>query len=204
MNIKLTFVAAALGAVAISSATPYDVKFKGTDLGKSVSITFFGSTKNVFAGKLRFQAMPAGAQFLTVCADLAHSIYGGQIYKVENKFSAASPLGVQKAGNIVADKFAGANTADKAAALQVAVWEALYDGGSAPSFTSGNFCLNGASSSFKSLAASYYSAISKSGNALYLKTTTNTGQSQLTVVPEPAALAALAIGAGLLIRRKKA
>ncbi|MBL8047599.1 MAG: PEP-CTERM sorting domain-containing protein [Chthonomonas sp.] len=203
---RVIFTSALLATVVSAAfAAPYTVKFKSTSVGQSTSIKFYGSSKNVFAGKLKFNNVAKGSDFFTVCADLAVQISGGQTYNVNNQFASASPLGIAKAGRIVAKHFNSANTNEKAAALQLAVWEAIYDTGSSPSFSSGNFKAT-VSTSVKNQAYSYYSAISTPGEALYLKATpTNSGQSQLTVVPEPAALAALVIGAGMIVlRRKKA
>lgn len=193
-----------VSAFSAAVAAPYTVKFKSTSVGQSAGITFFGNNKNVFAGKLKFQNVASGSQFFTVCADIANQITAGMVYRVENQLASASPLGIAKAGRIVAKHFTSANTNEKAAALQLAVWEAIYDTGSSPSFSSGNFKAN-VSTSVKNQAYSYYSAISTPGEALYMKAVpADCGQSQLTVVPEPTALGALALGAALIIRRKKA
>ncbi|MCE9557630.1 MAG: PEP-CTERM sorting domain-containing protein [Armatimonadetes bacterium] len=199
---KNILIFSAMIAAVSSNASLYDVKFLGTGAGKSVGITINGSNKTVFAGKLNFKKNPSGPSFQTVCADLGVSISGGAVYGVTSSFSNVGTTAVKKAGNIVGASFNSANSNDDAAALQLAVWEALYDGASAPSFSSGNFKTS-ASSSVKTKATAYYAKISQAGNALYLKATpTGSGQSQLTAVPEPAALASLGLGLALIIRRK--
>lgn len=202
---KKIFALTALSTVLAANAlaTPFDMKFVRVDQGQGVSLTFDSNVMSVFAGKLQFQNQSNGNKFLTVCADLTRPISPGQSYNVDPQFSALSTPAVKRAGNIVAANFFGANTNFKAAALQVAVWEALYDGGSSPSFTGGRFCLNGASQNLTSQATEYYQAICNTGNALHYKTTTNCGQSQLAPVPEPAALTALVAGVGLMVARRK-
>ena len=199
---KNILIFSAMIAAVSSSASLYDVKFLGTGAGKSVAITINGSNKTVFAGKLNFKKNPAGPTFQTVCADLGVSISGGAVYGVTSSFSNVGTASVKKAGNIVGASFNSANSNDDAAALQVAVWEALYDGASAPSFSSGNFKAT-LSTTVKNKANAYYAKISQAGNALYLKSTpSHAGQSQLTAVPEPAALAGLGLGIALIVRRK--
>ena len=51
-------------------------------------------------------------------------------------------------------------------------------------------------------ANQYYTATS--GQAAWLKTSATGGQSQMTAVPEPASLCALAIGGAALLRRRRA
>lgn len=199
---KKTVIFAAIIAAASANASLFDMKFVGTGAGQGVGIVFNGSNKNVFAGKLNFKKMPSGPTFSSVCADLGNLITNGQTYGVNSKLSTADSAAVKKAGNIVAANFTSANSNENAAALQVAVWEALYDGASAPSFSSGSFKAN-LSTSVRAKATAYYNSITTPGTALYLKTTQNNcGQSQLTAVPEPAALASLGLGLALVVRRK--
>jgi hypothetical protein len=112
------------------------------------------------------------------------------------------------AGNIVAADFNKATDAQSGAALQLAVWSALYNGGDSFNANGVGFSVTGIDSAVLAQAATYYSDFNLSGSAQYFSITPGIGgQSQLTVVPapEPASMAALGIGiAGLLARRRKA
>lgn len=200
---KVIIAAVATAIAGLATASPFDIKFTGTGAGAGANITWFGNVMNVFAGKLNFVKNPSGPAFTTVCADLGHYISGGQVYNVDLQFSSAAPANVALAGRIVAANFASATSNEQAAALQLAVWEALYDGASTPSFGGGNFCTNGSTHNYDNLATQYYLNCPTNGEALYYKTTGNTGQSQLGVVPEPAALTALLAGMGVLAMRRK-
>ena len=83
------------------------------------------------------------------------------------------------AGNIVSHFFAVARTADQCAGLQIAVWEALEDGGVQPEFLSGHFQVHAGDAAI-AYAANFYQAAGQDGDALYLQTGDDGGQSQLT------------------------
>ena len=75
---------------------------------------------------------------------------------------------VVKAGNIVAANFKDAQSADQCAGLQLAVWEAIEDGGDQPDFLGGHFQA-GANPSVMAYAQQYYQAAGQKGNALFLR-----------------------------------
>lgn len=193
-------------SVSAASAIAFPVVYQSSAAGSSVGVEFFGNHRNVFAGKLRFKDATTNATFLTVCADLANTISGGQAYSVDPSNTNSAAAGISAAGNIVSAHFASANSNDDATALQLAVWEAIYDynGSTAPAFAGGNFGA-AASAGILAKAAQYYASVATPGNATYLKANpSNSGQSQLTAVPEPAALAGLGIaGLMFILRRKK-
>ncbi len=198
---NLIMVGLLVGTFGVAQA---NITFLSADIGQSVSIKYNSVVKGVFAGKLKFRDTATNKTFLSVCCDLQHFISSGQSYNVNTLGTAAQSGGLKLAGNIVAAMFTGATTNLQAAALQLAVWEATYDGvsnGTQPNFGNGVFEAT-ISGSLLNQAKTYYSAISTPGNALYLKPSpTNGGQAQMTAVPEPATM--LVIAGALLARRAR-
>lgn len=192
----------------VGAIATVDMKFTGLKLGGTGKVTVDGKEMNVNVGKLGFNLTEKGktTSVMTVCASLTSILDNGmheyKIYMTPNDNSGAS-----RAGKIVSTFFDAANTKEKAMGLQLAVWEALTDNGA--TFSNGGRFK--ASSSFGSVtqtgsamywADQFYSA--KSGTAAWLKTPDNCGgQSQMTPVPEPASLAALAVGGAALLRRRR-
>jgi hypothetical protein len=86
---------------------------------------------------------------------------------------------VAKAGNIVAKFFKAAQNADQCAGLQLAVWEAVEDGGARPDFGGGRFQVR-ANANVLAYAQQYYRGIEEKGDALYLQAGQGNGQSQIT------------------------
>ena len=199
---------------AISSADTANLTFAGLAYSGTLSgnVTFLDSvtntntTENVYIGKLLFQ--DGSSEFETVCADIGSIVDGSShTYSV----SYTNPLdgtNLSKAGDIVAADFNQANDAQSGAALQLAVWSALYNGGSTFNANGSGFQVTGVSNSVLQQAAAYYSDLNLNGSATYFSIAPGFGgQSQLTITPapEPASIAALGIGiAGLIARRRKA
>lgn len=204
----LTLLAVAgISSAQVGAISSVDAKFTGLKLGGTGKVTIDGNEMNVGVGKLGFDFTQNGktTSILTVCASLT-SILNNDSHNYSMNLTPAdfSPTG--RAGKIVGTYFAQADTAVKAQGLQLAVWEALTDNGSTFS-NSGRFSAN---SSFGSTtqqgtalywASQFYSA--NSGQAVWAKTSASGGQSQMTPVPEPASLAALAVGGAALIRRRR-
>jgi hypothetical protein len=99
-------------------------------------------------------------------------------------------------------------SADNAAAFQTAVWEIVYDDGN--DLASGAFQAqrdgNGAfKDSFVNTSVSWLSSLPElAGRAQLVALSSATLQDQVTVVPEPAALSALALSALAGLRRRRA
>lgn len=93
-------------------------------------------------------------------------------------------------------------TASDAAALQLAIWEAIYEEPTAlPSvpgayLTTGNFSVGLVAASITSLADSYLSHAAMSTSTLGIKIATMDGKQDLLVIPEPTSIALVLLGLG--------
>ena len=158
---------------------PFPVQFARGVTGQTVVVRIDGRlTKTTFAGKLGFRDQSSSWQ--TVCAAVRSPISNGQFFAVKPRKSGQVGGNVKKAGNIVAQWFNAARTADQCAGLQLAVWEAIEDGGSHADFARGRFQAD-ASAAALSFAEAYYEAIEQDGEALFLQSD-NQGQDQITTV----------------------
>jgi len=208
-------ISALIACTALSAfASADDLTFLGLDYSGTLSgnVTFFNpvtnanQTEDVYIGKLLFQ--DGSNQVATVCADLGSLLDGNSHpYSVSNT-DPTLETNLSWAGNIVAADFNNATDVQSGAALQLAVWSALYNGGDTFNANGAGFSVSGMSDSVLSQAAVYYSDLDVQGVATYYNTPSGFGgQSQLTVSPatEPVSMAALGIGiAGLIARRRKA
>ncbi|MHB8637535.1 MAG: PEP-CTERM sorting domain-containing protein [Fimbriimonadaceae bacterium] len=210
----LTISTLIVGTALSAFASADNLKFLGLDYSGTLSgnVTYFNSathsdqSENVYIGKLLFQ--DGASKIATVCADLS-----SPLNSASNPYTASftNPLlntNLSKAGDIVAADFNHATNAQSGAALQLAVWSALYNGGSTFNANGPDFKVSGISNSVLQQAATYYKDFNVKGSAEYFNSPSGCGgQSQLTVnpTPEPASMAALGIGiAGLIARRRKA
>jgi len=208
---KRTILALALAA---ASAVAFgDITFNG--LGPYYeTATISGHTSGTFyCGLLNFtdgsNSCGLGTNFNTICVDLDHEIGGGASWGADCLDSNTQGGGLQLAGNIIASYYGLVTTNEQASGLQLAAWEAVYDGGLTADFSNGNFVVNNASSGALAWAALYYDTGSVvPGNAHYLRPADGSGgQGQMGMpmapVPEPATLAVLGLGVMAMRRRKK-
>ncbi|MBS1717333.1 MAG: PEP-CTERM sorting domain-containing protein [Armatimonadetes bacterium] len=174
----------------------------GTGLGQAVTIAGVQSG-TFFAGKLSFNETSLG-HIQSVCVDLEHVIHIGQSWPDQIIMDSSTlSAHLQDAAHIVAAGFNEANTNDKAAGLQLAVWEAVYDDGVSFNTGSGSFKVTNASSGVLSAASTYYAMKNGNGNAIYIQAMDGCGQSQMTAVPEPTSLLGIASVAIAAVRRKR-
>ncbi len=204
---KLRFLTVlSLAAVAISgSAQAIDLTFSGMSLpdAQTASISVNGSSfTSVYAGQLNFAT---GSSTLgTYCADALSFLNGSSHTYSETNLALTSATNLGIAGTILANSQGSALTAAQQAGLQLAIWEALYDGGS--SFNAGgNFSVSGASAETLGYASQYYSSycVTPTNCVTYFGTNQSGGQSQMTAVPEPMTIAALGMGSLALLRRRR-
>jgi len=168
----------------------------------------------VYAGELEWQWAGGGSPFYTYCVDANHWTLNSQDVTVQPSSALTTP-GVTDAGGKAAwlvNNFApwvhSSGSGDDAAALQVAIWTALYDSGS--TLNSGPFKLLSANSYITTHAQSYLSALYSapgggyySSSALFLDAPAGYGQDQMPIptIPEPATLLLFGGGIGCLVAR---
>ena len=202
---------AILAASALTAfASAEDLKFVGLDYSGTLTgdVTFQSGghsvTEDVYIGKLLFTN--GSADIATVCADITSPVNSSYNNYGVSMTNTSSSTAIKDAGNIVAADFGSATNASSAASLQLAVWSALYNGGSTFNANGSGFKVTGVSASVLAQAAVDYQNFDKSGSATYYSITSGCGgQSQMTATPEPASMAALGLGLiGLVARRRKA
>lgn len=194
-----------VAAVAAATAAQATMTYLGSHAGAGLTVNYNGNNMNVFAGKLKFKDNTTNANFMSVCADLDNVISNGQTWTFGTALTSTLGTNKKAAGHILATNWFGATTNDQCLALQVAVWEAVYDfnGTNTANFGGGIFkaTLNAGQ---LALANGYYAAATGSGDAIYFgPLPSNAGQGQMTVVPEPATLGALGVGLAAMLRKRK-
>jgi hypothetical protein len=217
------FLAFALVA-APRDASAGSILFNGFGLGDFVNAKLLVNgtwhTEAVTAGELNWtwQGTPdtpsVGQSFYAYCVDFLGALPSPMA--VTSIFSDGFTNGVVDGGakaawlinTFAADVHAsGSNT--KAAALQVAIWEAMYD--AAPSYEAGNFVVGVMNSALDTQAEFYMAALNyapglyHTSTALILDATTVGGQDQIVAANEPATV--FLVGLGLVlstqIRRRR-
>jgi hypothetical protein len=162
-------------------AQPVAVQFARSMTGRNVQVCIDGwEVKTTFAGKLGFRDKTSSWQ--SVCGAVRSPVAQGQTYAVLPQKSSKVGGNIALAGRIVAKYFKLAQSPDQCAALQLAVWEAVEDGGPHANFGGGRFMAK-ASGAVLGLAQEMYQAIEEQGDALYLQAGgqgSGGGQSQFT------------------------
>lgn len=176
------FLGRLIGSVAVlacvigfpSAAQANQIDFLKVGHGAVVSVAGTVRSGTFMAGELEWQWMGAAPEgfaqaFYSYCIDVAHNLADGQMVTAigSEGFSNGAPNGGAKAAWLFNEFAAGiransnvgqANT--MAAALQVAIWEAMYD--SNPNLGGGSFILS-TTGAIRSQAESYLSALYNAG-----------------------------------------
>ena len=175
------WIALGLAVNFIQGPNVFQVQFGGHVTGRTVAICLDGRTvKNSYAGKLSFR--DSRRAWTSYCANVRGPVRQGQIFPVRELSSKKAGGSVAIAGNIVAKYFKLAQNADQCAGLQLAIWEAIEDGGLKPNFAAGRFQAR-ASLAVMANAEEFYQAAEAPGEALYLQTGNGGGgQSQITML----------------------
>ena len=139
--------------------------------------------------------------FVIYCVDIYHNISLDSHYEVLLKDS--SDLGLDHRKIVTALMRGYANDVDSAgerAALQIAIWEAVVDGGADAGADDGNFYVSNLDSSVLNLANSYLHSVGTAGPqdpVTYFDAGDSGGQSMVSIqraVPEPGTMLLAAMG----------
>lgn len=210
--------AVAIGATLVSIAAHADVTltsitlFPNTD-GGVVSINSGATADFVLSGEIDVTTSD-GDSFAAYCIDIPRSLgeapstYSFSLETQENISKLFSVAGFD-GFNFGTD---GVITAAQASGLQLAIWEAVYDGGLTGALTTGVFQANGFDAASVAAATSFLSAAATltTGYAPYVQVMYSSAdparQTLVTSVPEPStyALMAACLGVvGFVARRKQ-
>lgn len=183
MSLGLAIVASI--AKAVAPPQPFPVQFAAEITGQQVYVSIDGGrVRQTFAGKLGFIDRN-GQTVASHCCDVRSPVQMRQTFNVQMTSTIRFGGNVTRAGNIVAKHFSSAKTSAQAAGLQLAVWEAIEDGGGRADFSAGRFRAAAGDDVIR-FAEGYYQAIAEPGNAVILRTTSNKGQSQIFPWPNDA------------------
>jgi hypothetical protein len=210
VRLKSILAALILAAMVVGPASAVVL---GLDWGtgqRPVTISYFGSSHSVYAGSLKGylggqlgDPLPPndGTYFGDLfCVDLDHTITIPTEYEVQVLTTAALANGGRLAWlyqNNIAEAKNG--NIDTAAALQIALWDVVTDGGDG--LDTGNFqYVSGlAARSTNSSATMIAESAGKVGEATFLRAVGPTGQSMITIpVPEPGTFGLLGLGFSLI------
>lgn len=194
------------GLTLAGSAQALDLTFTGLSLpdAKTASISVNGGAfSSVYAGQLNFSS--ANGTLSSYCADALSPLNSAKNPYAVSSLNLDIQTNLGKAGTIISNSQASALTAAQQAGLQLAVWEAIYDGGTTFDANSACFRATNVSDEILGYASQYYGTYcnTPSNGVTYFATNQPGGQSQLTAVPEPMTMTALGVGSLALLRRRR-
>lgn len=173
--------AVAFALQASAAWRPFELEFATSLRGQNVTVCLDGvEVKRTFAGKLGIRDRRNAVQSL--CANVRGPVSSGQHFIVKPLPTSLASRNVAKAGNIAARYFREAQNADQCAGLQLAVWEAIEDGGEQADFAGGRFQARASVDALK-YAHQYYQAWSTPGDAVFLESNRGMTMGQSQIVP---------------------
>lgn len=201
----------ATGAVCLAGtvASAEILTVHSLQLGASVKLMYGAAALNGWAGEQRV-SIDGGSQFDAYCVDLDHTNSIGSVYAITPTPTTALSNG-GKAAWLYNNFEAAIDSNTKGAALQLAIWDVVYDNGNG--FGSGVIQDNGTTSAILTQANTYLGAIgANTAVASWLKATHDGNQHQSligpdefnpsTPVPEPFSLTLCAASLALAARRR--
>lgn len=221
---KILTLCVAVGTLALTQVSnAYTLTFNGVNYGQNVNVTYGSTTSTFFAGQINMSftggaGTPAGyAQtFNAYCANIQNSLQSPMDVALRSTDdltrNSISPNSGKKAAWLFNNYGGTIDSNTKGAALQIAIWEALYD--SSSNLSDGYFKLNTSDAALTSQVNTYLTGLQNN----YSATTatwfqpTNPSNSQdligqaSSIVPEPGLLSLFAgtsmSGLMLLSRRR--
>ncbi|MBS1723149.1 MAG: hypothetical protein JSS66_09390 [Armatimonadetes bacterium] len=166
----------------LTAPQPFVIQYVGEAAGLQVRVCLDGrKVETCYAGKLLFR--DKDRSWSSVCAAVRAPVGRRQAYVVQALNSSRGQANVKLAGAIVAKWFDQAQTPAQCAGLQLAVWEAIEDGGSRADFGSGHFMAQASTEALQFAMMAYQDPGGDTSGSAYLKTTdkgSGGGQSQMT------------------------
>jgi hypothetical protein len=160
--------------ISVERANAYTLTYNGAGMGQGVSISFGTNNYNGYAGQLNFTftggaGTPSGypSSFTAYCVELENGLVSPMDVLLRSSSELTKNGITPNSGNQVAwlyNTFASSvNTNLKGAALQVAIWEVLYD--SSYNLGSGYFKLNTVDAALTSQVNTYITALQSNYSA---------------------------------------